>query len=302
MGVSAFIEDMAVNPFLGNGLLAGVLAALACGVMGPYVVARRQVFLAGAIAHVAIGGIGVAVWLRATAPDAAGGVRPLHGAIAAAILGAIVIGLAARHARERLDTLIGALWAVGMSAGILLLKLTPGYHVELTGWLFGNIAYVDAAMVRLAAVLVALILVAVIALHRPLLALVIDEAHAGRRGLPVAWLDLVLLVLVALAVTTLVQVTGLVLVLALLTLPAATAGHWVHRLVPIMLVACGLGAGLVTVPRVLVYELERVSPESAIVLAAGGVYLASVLARRVIERRRARRRRPADTPGSAPPA
>lgn len=294
-----FFRDMAVNPLLVTGLLAGLLASVACGVIGPYVIAKRIVFLAGAIAHVTVGGIGAAIFLRAHWPGLFGWMTPLHGAIVVALLSALVIALINQRVAERMDTLIGAMWAVGMALGVLLIKFTPGYHTELMSYLFGNIAVVSWADVYRMAVLDVLILAAVALNHKKLLAWCMDEEFAALQGVDPLWTTALLLGLVALAVVALMQVVGLILVIALLTLPAATAAHHVTRLAPMMLAATVLCLLLTTGPRVAVYG-SRVSPESAIVLAAAAVYLLSVLVSRVRSWRRGSVA--ADDGGDAPAA
>ncbi len=274
-----FFRDMAENPFLVTGLIAGLLASLACGVIGPYVITRRIVFLSGAIAHMAVGGIGAAIFLNDRWPEAFGWLRPIHGAVAAAVLAAVLIGLVLERIGERLDTLIGAMWAIGMSIGILLLKYTPGYQVELMSYLFGNLAYVPWSDVWFLVGLNALIVVTAMLLHKRLLALCVDEQQAELQGINVVLTNVILLTLVALAVISLVQIVGLILVMALLTLPAATVSHHVRRLVPIMWGSAALSMLLTTVPRMAVYG-TKISPESAIVIAAGVAYLISVIAQR----------------------
>ena len=148
-----FLRDIPDNPFLLTGLIAGLLASIACGTIGPYVVVRRVVFLAGAIAHMAVGGVGAAIYLRAAHAEAFGWLRPIHGAMIAALVAALIIGVVHERAAERVDTLIGALWAIGMSIGILLMKFTPGYQTELMSYLFGNIVYVDWSDLRVMAAL-----------------------------------------------------------------------------------------------------------------------------------------------------
>ena len=122
----AFFKDRASNPFLSTGLLAGLLASIACGVMGPYVITRRIVFLAGAIAHIAIGGVGAAIYLGHRYPEDCGGLSPLIGATVVSVLAAAALAILHQRARERLDTVVGALWACGMAVGLLLIKMTPG--------------------------------------------------------------------------------------------------------------------------------------------------------------------------------
>ena len=235
----------------------------------------------------AVGGVGAAIFLSHHVPALAW-FEPLYGAIAAALLAAVVIALVHEYVDERKDTLIGALWAVGMAAGLMLIKFTPGYHTELMSFLFGNIAFVPASSVIAIGILDVVIVAAVLALHKRLLAVCLDEEHASLQGINVLAVNILLLVLVALTVICLIRVVGLILVLALLTLPAATAGHHLRRLGPMMRTSALLCAGLTTIPRMAVYG-TRISPEAAIVLAAAGVYLVSLGVRR------ARRRRVAGT-------
>ncbi len=281
-----FFSDMSVNPLLLTGLLGGVLAGVACGVIGPYVITRRMVFLAGAVAHSVVGGVGLVIFLRYRAPDRFGGIDPLYGALPAALLAALAVGVVRQYARERLDTLIGALWSIGMAVGILLIKFTPGYQTEIMSYLFGNIAVVGWREVILALALDAVILLTVAAFHKRITAMCLDEDYTRLQGVSVLATNLVLLALVALAVVALIRVVGLILVIALLCLPAAAAGHLVRRLLPMMLVSTLLCILLTTVPRVAVYG-TRISPESAIVLSAAGLYLLTLAIVRYRGRRRA---------------
>jgi len=289
--VIRFFEDMAVNPLLVTGLLGGVLAAIACGVMGPYVVTRRIVFLAGAIAHIVVGGVGAALYLRHALDWP--GLDPMHGAVAAALLAALLVGWAQHRVRERLDTIIGAMWAIGMAVGILLVKFTPGYQTEIMGYLFGNLAVVSPADVALLVVLNAVILLTLALFHKRFQAVCLDEEYAGIQGINVLLTNLGLLALVSLSVVAMIRVVGLILVIALLTLPAATAGLVTRRLLPMIAVSTALCVLLVTIPRAAVYG-SRVAPESAIVLAAAALYLAVLGMRRA---RRVRPRRPVPGPG-----
>jgi len=267
-----FFRDTAVNPFLVTGLAAGGLASVACGAVGPYVVTRRLVFLAGALAHVAVGGVGAAVWLEHAFPGTFGGLAPLYGGIAAAIAAAPLLALLRHRVRERLDTVVGALWAIGMAVGVLLIKLTPGYQTELMGYLFGNLAFVTWGDVALLGALAAVVVAVTFAFHRRFLALCLDPQQARLQGISVPWTDTVLLLVVALTVIALTRIVGLVLVIALISLPAATAGRLVGRLPAMVGVSILLCALLTTAPRIAVYG-TAVSPEAAIVLAAGAVYL-----------------------------
>ncbi len=287
--MTSFFRDMVHNPLLAPGLAAGLLASIACGVIGPYVVTRRIVFLAGAVAHIAVGGVGAALFLRTVFPGGWGWLgpkAPLYGAALAALAAAVGLAIVHQRAGHSLDTLIGALWSVGMATGVLLVKFTPGYQSELLSYLFGNIAMVDWSDVRLLALVDAVILGVVLAFHKRFLAICLDEEQAALQGIGVLWTHMVLLCLVALTVIALTQIVGLILVIALLSLPAATAACFVARMGPLLFASTLLCAVLATVPRIAVYG-TRIGPESAVVLAAAGAYLAALCLRRLRAARKA---------------
>lgn len=267
-----FFTDAAVNPFLLSGLAAGVLAGVSCAVVGPYVITRRLVFLAGAIAHIAIGGVGAAIYLATVHPETFGWLEPIHGGLTVALLSAPVLAVLHHRVKERLDTMVGALWAVGMSVGILLIKFTPGYHTELMSYLFGNISFVTRKDLLFLAALSSVVVVVAAVFHRRFLALCLDAEQAELRGIPVLATEIVLFLLIATTVIVLTQIVGLILVIALLSLPAATGARLTTRLGPSMAVAFGITVLATTVPRIAVYGTP-VSPEAAIVLAAALIYL-----------------------------
>ncbi|MFH1998070.1 MAG: metal ABC transporter permease [Planctomycetota bacterium] len=279
-----FFNDMSVNPLLLSSLIGGLFASIACGTIGPYVVTRRIVFLSGAIAHTVVGGLGAVIFLRHWLDPALNWLMPLHGAVVAALLASVLIGVVQQYARERLDTLIGALWAIGMASGLMLIKFTPGYHVELFSYLFGNIAVVSWDDVILIAGLNVIILLTVSLYHKRIMAMCLDEEYARLQGLSVVRTNLVVLALVALTTVALIRVVGLILVIALLSLPAATAAHFTNRMPRMMVVSTLLCIVLTSVPRMALYG-TRISPESAIVLCAGCVYLLALMIHRFRGRR-----------------
>lgn len=281
----SFFQDIQHNTFLLTGLIAGILASVATGVIGPFVITRRIVFLSGAIAHMALGGIGAVIFLKHLVPSLTW-LSPLHGAVVVALGAAVLLGVVHDRVAERMDTLIGAMWAVGMALGLMLIKFTPGYHTELMSYLFGNIVFVRWADVALLAALDAIILITTALCYKQILAVCIDSQQAELRGVHVLRTQIILLCLVALTVITLIQIVGLILVLALLTLPAATAAHRLHRLSAIIPAATLIGLLVTTLPRIVVYDLTvsgaSISPEPAIVLTAAGLYLGSVALKRCL--------------------
>lgn len=273
-----FFTALSEHGFLQSALIAGLLASIGCGLMGTYVVVKRIAFLAGGIAHSVLGGMGAAIYF---------GFDPLTGALIAAVTAALLIGWVRLAWQAQEDTLIGALWAIGMAVGILFIAKTPGYQADLVSFLFGNILLVPARSLWFMAALDMLLLAAVGAYHRQFLAVVFDEELARLRGIPVAFFYLLLLVLVAVTVVLLVQVVGLILVLALLTLPAAVAGHYVYSLGAMMLLATVIGSVLSTLGLAFSYGLDLpVGP--TIILLAGCLYIVSALFTRALAHCRAR--------------
>jgi zinc transport system permease protein len=277
--LNQFFTDAAVNPFLLSGLIAGLLSSISCGIVGPYVVTRRLLFLAGALAHIAIGGVGAAIYLSTVHPAVFGWLEPIHGGLAAALVSAPLLAVLKHRVRERLDTVVGALWAVGMSVGILLIKITPGYHTELMSYLFGNISFVTRRDLVFLAALSGVVILTATVFHRRFLALCLDSEQAELRGIPVLATDIVLFLLIAATVIVLTQIVGLILVIALLSLPAAIGTRLSTRLGPAMAVTFGVSALVTTLPRIAVYGTP-ISPEAAIVLATAGLYLFVVLRQR----------------------
>ncbi len=263
----SFFSALLEQPFLQFALLAGLLASVGCGVMGTYVVVKRIAFIAGGIAHSVLGGMGAAIYY---------GFDPLAGALIAAIIAALLIGWIRLNFRTQEDTLIGALWAIGMAVGILFISKTPGYQGDLMSYLFGNILLVPEQSLWFMVILDIVLLLTVAAYHRQFLAIVFDEEFARLRGIPVTFFYLLLLSLIAITVVLLIQVVGLILVLALLTLPAAVASHHVHSLGRMMLFATILGAVISTTGLAISYEPD-LPPGPVMILLAGAIYMLSAL-------------------------
>ncbi len=284
-----FLAALASQGFLQSALAAGLLASIGCGLMGPYVVVKRIAFIAGGIAHSVLGGMGAALYF---------GFSPLAGALLAAVLAALLIGWVRLRWQAEEDTLIGALWAIGMAVGLLFIAKTPGYQTDLMSYLFGNILLVPTESLWFMAALDGLLLLLVLAYHRQFLAVAFDEEFARLRGIPVTFFYLLLLVMVAVTVVLLIQVVGLILVLALLTLPAAIAGHYVHSLGLMMLIATLIGGALNLAGLALSYGPDLPAGPT-IILVAGGLYVISAWLSSFLARRRARLAASgSETPGS----
>ena len=265
-------------PVLRHAMLVGVLSSVAFGIVGTFVVTRRITFIAAAIAHCVLGGIGAALYLRAR--FGLTWLEPIYGALPAALMAALIIGIVSLRAKEREDTVIGAVWAVGMAIGLLLLAKTPGYNKDTMSYLFGDILLITRRDVWLVAALDLLIAVIAVFFYNKLLAVCFDEEFARTRGLAVERYYLLLLCLVAVTVVLLVYLVGIVLVIALLTLPAAVAGQFSRRMARVMVIAVLLCMTFSASGIALSYPYDLPSGPTIIVVGAS-VYLGVLAVKRL---------------------
>jgi len=267
--MAEFLVALTNYSFLQHALLAGLLASIAAGVVGTFVVVKRISLISGGIAHSILGGMGIAYYL---------GLSPTKGAVISAIVAAMIIGLVSLRARQHEDTVIGALWAIGMAVGVLFISRTPGYNVDLMTFLFGNILMVSVEDLILIGALDGIVLLVMVLFYKQFLAVAFDEQHARLRGLPVEFLYLLLLVLIALTVVILIKIVGLILVIALLTLPPAIAQHYAGNLAQMMVLAVGFGLLFNTTGLVVSYQWD-LPTGATIVMVAGFAYLLSLIFR-----------------------
>ena len=269
-----FFADLRKYEFLQYALLTGVLASVACGIIGTYVVTRRITYIAGGISHTVLGGMGAALFIKKVFGWSA--MQPLYGAVAAAILAAIVIGLVSLRAKQREDTVIGAIWAVGMAVGVLFISKTPGYSEELMSYLFGNILMVSPGDLWLIAGLDACVLAAGLIFYNQFLAVCFDEEFARLRGLNVEFYYLLLLCLSALTVVLMVSVVGVIMVISLLTLPIAVAGMFSRTLWQMMGLSIVLSI-LFTTAGLAVSYTPNLPAGATIIVLSGAAYLAVMI-------------------------
>ncbi|MEW6199356.1 MAG: metal ABC transporter permease [Planctomycetota bacterium] len=278
-----FFHALPRYEFLQIALLSGVLASVACGVIGSYVVVRRISYMAGGIAHCVLGGMGAARYLAVV--HGWTWLHPLYGAVAAALIAAVVIGLVSLRAKQREDTAIGALWAIGMALGVLFIARTPGYQVELMSYLFGNILMVTRESLWLLVGLDVAVIGVGLLFYNQLQAVCFDDEFARLRGVNVELYYILLLCLTALTVVLLVSVVGIVMVIALLTLPAAIAGHFCKTLAQMMFGSAVLSVLLIAAGLAVSYGPD-LPPGATTIVLAGAVYLLFIVASRLPRRRR----------------
>jgi zinc transport system permease protein len=265
--------------FLRNALLAGLLSSVLFGTIGAVVTVRRIASLAGAISHAVLGGIGLALYLSAV--KALPGLPPIAGALAFAVLAALIIGVVSLRAKQREDTVINAIWAIGMSLGVLFMAKTPGYTDPST-WLFGNILLVSNRDLILLAVLDVIVLLLAWRFYAQIEAASFDEEFARVRGVNLDAVFLILLAVTAVAIVLLQTFVGIIMVIAMLTLPAGCSGAFSRSLAGMMIVSCifsvlfsvcGVAAGWI-------FDL----PVGAITVIIAGIAFLGISALRVIKR------------------
>lgn len=225
--------DALALPFIQRALLAGVLASIACGVVGSFVVVKRMASISGGLSHAAFGGVGLGFLLH---------FNPLIGAAIFALGCGVGITFAYRRLQDGLDTLIAMVWSVGMALGIVFVSLAPGYAPDLMSYLFGSILFVPSDFVYATLALDVVLLLVVVLLYKDLQAVAFDEEFTEVAGMPTELVFQILMALTALTIVVLIRVVGVILVIALLSIPAATARQWSDSLKSMMVIAALIGA------------------------------------------------------------
>jgi len=252
--------------FMRNALLAGLLAAIACGVIGVYVVVKKIVFISGGIAHASFGGIGLGYLA---------GVNPLFGALFFSLISGLAIGYVNRKTRLPEDTAIGIIWAMGMALGVIFVALTPGYTPDLMSYLFGNILTVPLSDLILMLALDILIIAIVISFFKEYLIISFDEEYGVSIGVPVEKMYFLLMVMISLTVVVLIRVVGMILVISLLTFPAIMARQFTYNMKSMMFLSISFGFVFTLGGLWLSYESNL--PSGATIVLFSGILLAITL-------------------------
>jgi zinc transport system permease protein len=261
--------------FMRNAVMAGLTAGLICGVMGTQVVVNRVVFLSGGIAHAAYGGIGLSFFM---------GWPFLFGTMGFALTAAFIMAAVTLKAKHRADTIIGVIWAVGMAVGIVLLDLTPGYHVDLMSYLFGSILTVPAKDLLIMLSLALTVSGVVGYYYRDLIAMAYDEEFAQARGVPVRGLYFMLIGTLALCIVMIIQVVGLILVIAMLTIAPFMVEKYTKSMAAMMLWSGLLNVCFTLCGLWLAFRFNLTSG-ATIILVAGTAFVLDFLYQTVSGRR-----------------
>ena len=233
--------------FFQHAVLAALLMSISCGLIGTYIVSRRMVFISGGITHASFGGVGIGYYL---------GFPPLAGAAAVAVLAALTTENLTRRKIMRNDSIIAILWSLGMAIGIIFVYLTPGYAPNLMSYLFGSIITVTAADLWFMLALALTVTTVFILLYKPILYVSFDEQFARIRGIPVMFINYLLIILVALTIVLSIRTAGIILVLSVLTIPQNISNLFTKRFSHIMIGSVSLGFFASLLGLVLSYYLD----------------------------------------------
>lgn len=226
------LEALLENPFMQKAALAGVLVSVVCGIIGVIIIEKKLVMMTGGIAHTSYGGVGLGYLLD---------FEPIIGAFVFAILAALGIGYINRKGKAASDVIIGLFWSLGMALGIIFFSLMPGYPPDPSTYLFGNILTVTWANLYFTGIITLIVVLAVVIFFNHWKAYLFDDEFAYIKGIKTTLLEYLLLILIAMTVVALIRVVGIILALALLTAPAATAATITNNLKKRMIYAIVLG-------------------------------------------------------------
>ena len=262
------IETILKYNFLQNAIMAAVLASIACGVIGVYIMEKKLVMMSGGIAHTAFGGIGLGYFLK---------VEPIFTALGVSVIAALAVAALKRKARTDSDLLIGMFWSLGMALGVVFIAMTPGYPPDIASVLFGNILAVSRSDLRLILGLDILVLATVTAFYQMFKAYIFDEEFASVAGVPVRALEYLMYILVAVTVVVMIRVVGIILVIALLTAPPAIAKQFTYDMKKIMALSVLLGIGFCFAGLWVSYTVRLASGASIVLVAVGAYALVSIV-------------------------
>jgi len=266
------IIELLQYPFVQRMFLAGFLASIACGIIGTYVVVKRIVFISGGIAHTTFGGIGFAYYLQYLSIIF---IEPLVGALLFALTAAIIMGLPFIRTRLREDSTIGILWVVGMALGVIFLNQVNRSEIivqDPISILFGNVLLIKMQDLYLMLGLLILIIFVTVFLYKDLHILTFDEEFARISGINVDLLYRILMILIALTTVVLIKVVGVILVIAMLTIPAAISNLFTHNLRNMMFFAIIIGC-IVTFYGSLISLQYDLPPGATIVISLASLFI-----------------------------
>ena len=224
--------DLLQYTFIQHALIGSLLASIACGLVGTYIVTRRLVFISGGLTHASFGGIGLGLYT---------GLPPILSAAVFAVLSAFGVEWLSKRKDMREDSAIAVFWALGMAVGVMFTFLSPGFAPDLSAYLFGNILTITQSDLALLGSVAAVLVIFFALFIHPLTYMAFDPEFARSQGLNVQLLEYVMMMFIALTIVACLRMVGIVLVISLLTIPQMTANLFVHRFHHIIWLSVGIG-------------------------------------------------------------
>ncbi|MFW6025422.1 MAG: metal ABC transporter permease [Candidatus Woesearchaeota archaeon] len=263
--------------FFQNALIVAFLASIAAGIIGTFIVVKRMSMISGSIAHTAFGGLGISYFLNT---------NPLIGGTIFSLVSSISIALFKDKAKNRLDTLLSFLWSTGMAIGLVFIFMTPGYKTDLFTYLFGNILLVSKIDLLMILILDIIVIITVYLMYNSILFVVFDEEYAKTKNIPITLVNAILFGLIALTIVATIKIVGIVLMIAILTIPAATAQLF-HKTVKKIMLTSSLITLFSTISGLFISYYLDFSTGPIIVLVISTIYLLGILLSKVkISKRR----------------
>lgn len=264
------IETLFSYNFMKNALMAAILSSVVCGIIGTIIVEKKLVSMSGGIAHVSFGGIGLGYLL---------GIEPIIGGLVFSVFASVGISTINRKTNTNSDALIGMFWSVGMALGILFIALTPGYPPDMTSYLFGDILTVSSVYIKIMIILSFIILISIVSIFNYWKAYLFDEEFIQVLGINTVFLEYFLFILIALSIVVLIKVVGIILSIALLTIPPAIAKLFTYNIKNIMLLSTLLGIVFNVLGLVISYQYNIPSGATIILLSVIGYFVAIILSK-----------------------
>lgn len=218
--------------FFQHALLGGLLASIACGIIGTYIVTRRLVFISGGITHASFGGIGLGLYT---------GISPILSAAIFSIFSAFGVEWLSKRNDMREDSAIAVFWTLGMALGIMFSFLSPGFAPDLSAYLFGNILTIDQTDLLMLGILSVVIILFFVLFIHPIIYIAFDREFARSQGIPVAIFEYILMMFIALTIVSCLRMVGIVLAISLLTIPQMTANLFTYNFKRIIWLSIGIG-------------------------------------------------------------
>ncbi|KPH52464.1 metal ABC transporter permease [Helicobacter pullorum] len=229
--------------FVQNAIIGAFFTSIICGIIGTIAVTNRMVFIAGGIAHSVYGGVGIAAFF---------GLPIMLGSTIFSILCAIILAYMLLYSKERLDSLVGSLWAFGMALGIILVELTPGYNKDFMGYLFGSILSITENDIYYMIIFSILLILFIIFNYRIILGISYDSEFTQLQGIRTNFFSMALMILIALGIVISMRSVGIILIVALLSIPAYCSEIFTNSLAKMMFASslisfiCMLGGILIS--------------------------------------------------------